>query len=141
MLKFAAAALVPLFAGFLCAQETTETRTTTTKTWNGTLVDAGCQATHIEEKKTTTKNPDESVTTRTERTETVECPVTTTTSSFGLLTSDGKYVRFDDPSNTKIVEVVKSNKKWNTYLTDRKPLKVSVVGTPRGDVIVMESIR
>lgn len=140
-MRFAAAAMIPLFAGFLCAQETTETRTTTTKTWSGTLVDAGCQSTHTEHKQTTTKNPDQSVTTRTEHTETVECPVTTSTASFGLLTSDGQYIRFDDPSNTKIVEVVKTNKKWNKYISERAPLKVSVVGSPRGDVVVLESIR
>ena len=141
MLKLAALAIIPLFAGYLCAQETTETRTTTTKTWNGTLVDAGCQATHTEHKETTTKNPDRSVTTRTEHTETVECPVITSTSSFGLLTADGQYIRFDDPSNTKIIEMVKSNKKWNKYITDRAPLRVSVVGSPHGDVVVLESIR
>jgi len=55
MKKLAAVAVIPLFAGFLCAQQrdTTETQTTTTKTtWNGTLVDAGCRATHTESKET-----------------------------------------------------------------------------------------
>jgi len=67
--------------------------------------------------------------------------VTTTTTSFGLLTPEGRYVRFDDPSNSRIIEVVKRNKKWNTYITERTPLKVRVIGRPEGDVVVMESIQ
>ena len=134
-------AVIPLFAGFLCAQDRTETRTTTTKTtYEGTLIDAGCQTTHTEHKESHT-NPDSSVTTKTEHSTTTECPATTTTSSFGLLTSDGKFVRFDDGSNTKIVEMVKSNKTWSREINDRAPIKVRVVGTPHGDVVVMESIR
>ena len=141
MKKFGALAVIPLFAGFLCAQDRTETHTTTTKTtYEGTLIDAGCQTTHTVHKESHT-NPDASVTTRTERTTTTECPATMTTSSFGLLTSDGKFVRFDDGSNTKIVEMVKSNKTWSSNLSDRAPIKVRVIGTSHGDVVVMESIR
>jgi hypothetical protein len=148
MSKLLAVAVIPLFAGFLCAQQsnqapqTTETTqtTTTTSTMNGTLVDAGCRSTHTENKETSSTDPAGNTTSTKTRTETIECPVTTTTTTFGLLTPEGRYVRFDDPSNTKIVEIVKSNKKWNTYVTDRKPLKVRVVGRPNGDVVVVESI-
>src|SRR5262249_42891495 len=129
MKKLLSMAVVPLFAGFLWAQATTETTTTTT-TWNGTLVDAGCQTTHTEHKETTI-NPD-ATTTRTTKTEKTECPVTTTTTTFGLMTSDGQYVRFDEPSNTKVVEVIKSNKKWNQLITNREPVKVRVIGNKRG---------
>jgi len=137
--------MVLLFAGFMYAQQQTQTTTTTTTTnFNGTLVDWGCQSTHTETKESSTSRPDES-TTRTETkkttTEHVDCPVTTTTTTFGLLTPEGQVVRFDEPSNTKIVEVVKSNKKWNEYITRHDPVKVRVVGTRRGDVVVMESIR
>jgi hypothetical protein len=141
MKKFAALSVIPLFAGFLCAQDPTETTTTTkTTTYNGTLIDAGCRTTHTVHKESHT-NPDSSITTKTERSTTTDCPATMTTSSFGLLTSDGKFVRFDDPSNTKIVEIVKTNKTWSKELNDRAPIKVRVVGTPHGDVVVMESIR
>jgi hypothetical protein len=58
-----------------------------------------------------------------------------------LRTPEGKYVRFDDPSNTRIVEVVKGNKTWSRTINEHKPLRVRVVGTPNGDVVVMESIR
>ena len=140
MKKLAAMAVIPLFGGFLFAQETQTTTTTKTTTWNGTLVDAGCQTTHTEKNETKT-NPDQSVTTKSEHSEVTECPVTTTTSSFGLMTDEGKYIRFDQPSNTKIVEVVKTNKEWSRDLSDRKPIHVRVMGTPHGDVIVMESMR
>jgi hypothetical protein len=145
MKKFAVVAVIPLVAGFLCAQsqstQTTETKTTTT-TWNGTLVDANCYTTHTEHKETTSNSANRETTTTTTKTETnTECPVTTTTTSFGLLTPTGQYVHFDQPSNTRIVEVVKGNKKWTKYMEDRQPLKVTVVGEPSGDVVVMRSIK
>jgi len=142
MKTFTAMAIIPLFAGFLYAQEANRTVPTNT-TWDGTLVDASCQSTHTEHKESsTTTNPDQSVTHKeSSRTETVDCPVTTTTKSFGLLTPEGHYRRFDDPSNTKIIEVVKTNDGWTKLITGRKPLKVRVVGTANGDVVVMESIR
>lgn len=143
MKKLAALAVIPLFAGFIVAQErTTETHSSTTKTtYNGTLIDAGCQATHTEHHESTTTRPNEQSTTKTDTREVTDCPVTTSTTSFGLMTSDGRYIRFDDPSNTKIVQTVKSNKDWNRYMNEHQPLRVRVVGTPNGDVVVLESIQ
>ena len=147
MKKLASVAVIPLFAGFLWAQsdQVTKTETTTTKTsYNGTLMDAGCLSKHTEHKETTSSTApgQTSTTTKTETTnQMTECPVTTTTTTFALQTPEGKVVRFDEPSNTKIVEVVKSKKDWNDLINDRKPLKVRIVGTPSGDVVVMESIR
>ena len=126
---------IPLCAVFVFAQgqSRTETRTTTTKTtWNGTLVDAACQSTHTERRET-----NRSVTTTT-RTETVDCPVTTATSTFGLLTSDGRFIRFDNPSNARVIEIMRSNKAWNPY--DRTPLRVRVIGSANGDVAVVEAL-
>ena len=144
MKRLSAIAMIPLFVGFLSAQEQRRTETTVTKTTlNGTLVDAACQSTHTEHKESSTRNnPDQSVTTRTEssHSEAVDCPVTTTTTTFGLMTSDGRYVRFDQPSNTRVVEVVRTNKSWSPYVANRKPLRVRVVGTANGDVAVVESI-
>jgi hypothetical protein len=142
MKTFAAMAIIPLFAGFLYAQEPNREVTTTTTTWEGTLVDATCQSSHTVNKESSTKtNPDQSVTHKeSTRTETVDCPVTTTTTTFGLLTPEGHYMHFDNPSNTKIIEVTKSNNGWSKFITGRKPIKVKVVGTANGDVVVMESI-
>jgi hypothetical protein len=142
MKKISTLAVIPICAGFLFAQQGTETRTTktTTTSWDGTLVDAGCRTTRTERtERNTDPNTNSTTTTRTETNKT-ECPVTTSSTSFGLLTSDGRYIRFDDPSNSKVVKVIKSNKKWNKYMTDRTPMKVHVVGTENGDVLVVESI-
>ena len=159
MKKIAAVAVIPLFAGFLWAQQqeapqpapqqdqaAQQSTTTTTKTtWNGTLIDAGCRTTQTEHKESSTQTSPDQRSTSASRTESsstsTECPVTTTTTTFGLLTSDGKYVRFDEPSNVKIVEMVKGNKKWTEYIHEKKPLKVQVLGAPNGDVIVMERIQ
>ena len=153
MIKFAAVAMIPLFAGFLCAQDQqttrTETHSSTTKTtWNGTLIDAVCQSSHSEHHESSSSSSSEggvttnrSESSHSETTKDADCPVTTTTTSFGLLTSDGKYVRFDQPSNTRIVETVKTNKTWTKDMSDRAPIRVRVVGTPNGDVVVLDSIR
>jgi hypothetical protein len=125
--------LVPLFAGLVFSQETTRTETTTT-TWNGTLVDEGCRTTRTKE---TTSNDRK---TETKTTVVTECPVALATTSFGLLTVDGKYIRFDPASNARIVEMVKNNREWTTYVTERKPIKTRVIGTINGDVVVIKEI-
>ena len=147
MKKLAALAVVPLFAGYLCAQpeqpaqsqESQETTTVTTTTLNGTLIDAGCRNTHMEHKES---NSTENSTTKTETTrDTTDCPVNAQTTSFGLLTSDGKFVRFDDAGNTRVIEMMKSNKNWTSYMNDHKPIKVKVVGSHKGDVVVVREIK
>ena len=136
--QLAVVAVVPLFAGFLLAQETrTETTTTTTSTWNGTLLDAGCRSTHTEHKET--KSDESGTKTTTTRTQTTDCPVATTTTTFGVLTADGKYIRFDPASNTKIIEMMK-NKRWEREINEHAPVTVRVVGRPNGQLVVLESI-
>ena len=131
-------------AGFLMAQsqqsETTTTTTTKTNTWNGALVDQGCYTTHVQQKDTNSDGNGGSTVTTTNK-YTTECPVTTSTTSFGMVTPDGKYVRFDDAGNTQIVEMLKSNKDWNDDITNHKPVKVRVIGTANGDVVIVKQIR
>jgi len=94
---------------------------------------------HVEESHTNTTG---SVTrTETTTTDSVDCPVTPTTSSFGVMTSDGRYIRFDPASNTRVTEIVKTNKSWSRNLQDRRPITVRVVGSPDGDTLVVDSIR
>ena len=133
-------ATCPFLVGFLMAQQpqAQTTTTTTTTTWNGTLLDAGCRATHTETKETKSdQNGTKSTTTRTTNT---DCPVATTTTAFGVLTSDGKYVRFDPSSNTRIVEMIKNNNKWNKEIGEHAPVTVRVIGKANGEIIVLESI-
>jgi hypothetical protein len=160
MKKLTAIAAIPLFAGFLMAQSqsgsqtqtesrTTETRTTQTDesnaTFTGTLVDASChtsQTAHRESSETT--HPDENTTkTTTSKSDsyTTECPITTSTTNFGLMTENGQYVSFDQPSNTRVIEVMKKNKDWSRNMSSHKPVKVTVVGNRRGDTVVVESIK
>jgi hypothetical protein len=143
MKKFAALAVMPLFACFLSAQDTrtTETQTTKTTTYNGTLVDAGCRTTHTEHSESSSNPSEGTSSSRSEKSDKVDCPVTTSTSSFGLMTSDGKFVRFDDPGNTKVVEMMKSNKDWSRSINEHQPVRVRVIGTPNGDTVVVQEIR
>jgi hypothetical protein len=132
--------VLPLFAGYLFAQDTqkSETTTTTTTTWNGTLLDGGCYTTHTQKTESTSENGS----TKTETTKIVtECPVTTTTSTFAMVTPEGRVVRFDEPGNTQVVEMVKTNKEWGTFISEHKPIKVRVVGTSDGDVVVIKEIK
>ena len=133
-------AICPLFAGFLLAQQpqAQTTTTTTTTTWNGTLLDAGCRATHTETKETKSdQNGTKSTTTRTTNT---DCPVATTTTAFGVLTSDGKFVRFDPAGNTRIGEMIRTSNKWNKEIGEHAPVTVRVIGKAHGEMIVLESI-
>src|SRR5579863_3450353 len=137
-MKLATVALVSLFAGYLCAQTEAQTAQTTTQTetktttstvnMEGTLVDQGCVISHSQHKESDS-NDTSSRTTETNKV-VMECPVTTTTTSFGMLTPEGQVVRFDDAGNTRVIEMVKSNKDWKNYIEGRKPVRVHVVGTP-----------
>lgn len=99
-------------------------------TLGGMLVDQGCYTTHTRHKET---NSDDNSTTTTETTKVAtECPATTTTSSFAMVTPEGKFVRFDEAGNTRVIEMVKSNKNWRNYIIGRKPVKVHVVGDSNG---------
>jgi hypothetical protein len=142
-MKFATVAMIAVFAGYLSAQTTeTKTTTTTSNTVNltGTLVDQGCYTTHTKHTETTSNGENSTTTTETTRIET-ECPATTTTTSFGMITPEGRFVRFDDAGNTRVVEMFKSNKDWRNYVEGRKPVKVRVVGNPNGEVFVIREIQ
>jgi hypothetical protein len=92
------------------------------------------------DKRESNSSPDQT-TTRTEHSENTDCPVTSNTNSYGFVTSDGHFYRFDQPSNERITQTIKTNKTWSSDMSSRKPIRVHVVGTPNGDVVVMESIR
>ena len=134
-----AIAVVPLLAGLVCAQDSnrTETRTTTTRTtWNGALVDAACQTTRTERTDSTVGGV--RTQTQTTTTESNNCPVTSATTTFGILTRDGHFVPFDNSSNARVVEIVRTR---NGFIpSDRGPLWVNVSGTANGNYAVVETI-
>ncbi len=146
-MKLAGIAVLSIFIGCLGAQtsQKTETQTTTTTTSNnpvnldGTLVDQGCYTTHTQEKQS---NSDQNSTTTTVTTKvTTECPVTTTTTSYGLLTPDGRMVRFDDASNSRVMEMMKSDRGFSEDINGRRPVRVRVVAMPNGDMMVIKEIK
>jgi hypothetical protein len=144
-MKLATIAAISIFAGCLGAQTNdgtqTETRTTmTTVNWNGTLIDQACYTTQTHRKETTSNGGGSTTTTETTRVVS-DCPATTTSTNFGLLTPEGKFIRFDDAGNTRVIEMMKTNKDWRNYMDTHKPVTVRVVGTPNGDVVVVKEIR
>jgi hypothetical protein len=84
------------------------------ETWNGTLVDVMC------------KDKDISAHTR-------KCALSCAKSGFGLVTSDGKFVKFDEAGNAKSLSALKTSGK-------EKDLKAKVEGALDGDTIQVRSI-
>ncbi len=83
-------------------------------TWSGTVVDTMC------------KNKDVANHTR-------QCALGCAKSGFGLVTSDGKFVKFDEAGNAKALAALKASKK-------DKDLRAKVTGNLDGDIIAVESI-
>lgn len=55
-------------------------------------------------------------------------------SGYGVLTSDGKFLTFDEAGNKKALAAVKATKKQDD-------LRVEVTGTPNGDTIKVASLQ
>src|SRR6266852_1881688 len=84
------------------------------ETWNGTLVDVMC------------KDKDIAGHTR-------KCATACAKSGFGLVLSDGKFVKFDEAGNAKALAAL-------TATTKEKDLKAKVSGTLDGDTVQVSSI-
>lgn len=145
-MKLLSIATFSLFVGCLCAQQSTQSESTTTTTttnapvnMEGTLIDQGCYTTHSHSKETTS-NPDSTTTTVTTK-DSSDCPVTTSTTNFALVTQDGRTVRFDPESNSRVVEMMKSDRTFANDLHSHRPVKVRVVAMPNGDVMVIKDIK
>jgi hypothetical protein len=143
-MKLATIALISCFAGYLGAQTNPATTSTPTSqeqglqgdvNLSGSLIDQGCYTTQHK-----TSDDKSNTTTEITRIET-QCPVSESTTSFGVLTADGKFVRFDPAGNTRVMEMVKSNKDWQDFMSGHKPVKVHVIGTANGDMLVLKEIK
>jgi hypothetical protein len=84
------------------------------ETYTGTVVDVMC------------KGKDLAVHTR-------ECALGCAKSGYGLVTSDGKFVKFDEAGNAKTLAALKASKK-------DKDLKAKVDGKMEGDIIEVQTI-
>ncbi|HTS30024.1 MAG TPA: hypothetical protein VMH81_29335 [Bryobacteraceae bacterium] len=62
-----------------------------------------------------------------------ECAVTCAKSGFGLVTAEGKFLKFDETGNARTLAILKK-------ATKDKDLKAKISGTLDGDVLKVESI-
>ena len=86
--------------------------------WQGHLMDAMCAA-KMKDKAAGHK---------------AKCALSCAKSGFGLVTADGKYVKFDEAGNAKAQEALKAT-------TKEQDLMVKVTGTLDGETIQVESLR
>ena len=85
--------------------------------WQGHLMDSMCAA-KMKDKAASHK---------------AKCALACAKTGFGLVTSDGKFVKFDEAGNAKAQEALKSTAK-------DQDLMVKVTGTLDGDIIQVESL-
>ena len=86
--------------------------------WQGHLMDAMCAA-KMKDKAAGHK---------------AKCALTCAKSGFGLVTADGKFVKFDEAGNAKALEALKGTSK-------EQDLMVKITGTLEGETIQVESLR
>ena len=86
------------------------------ETWTGTVVDVMC---HGKDLATHSK----------------KCALSPgcAKSGFGLVTADGKFVKFDEAGNSKALAALTATEK-------EKDLKATVTGTMDGDIIKVDSV-
>ena len=84
------------------------------ESWNGTLVDVMCKGKDL-------------------ASHTTKCAVGCAKGGYGLVLSDGKFVKFDEAGNAKALTTLKATSK-------EKDLKAKVSGTLDGDTVKVESI-
>ncbi len=95
--------ILVLFAGFAAAE-----------TFSGTVVDVMCKGKDL-------------------ASHTRECAVNCAKSGFGLVTPEGKFLKFDEAGNARTLAALKKS-------TKEKDLKAKVTGTLSGDVLKVEAI-
>ena len=106
---------IVIFAGLLSAEKVT---------LSGYLIDRECAPGIIEQGKEASANHDRS------------CALMDlcAQSGFGVLTSDGKFVTFDDSGNEKAIAAIENASKDKDY-------QVTVTGEQLGDEIKVESLK
>ena len=84
------------------------------ESWSGTLVDVMCKGKDL-------------------ASHTTKCAVSCAKGGYGLVLSDGKFVKFDEAGNAKALATLKASNKEND-------LKAKVSGTLDGDMVKVSSI-
>jgi hypothetical protein len=88
--------------------------TAAAETFSGTVVDVMCRGKDL-------------------ASHTRECAVSCARSGFGVVTADGKFLKFDEAGNARTLAALKK-------LSKEKDLKAKVSGTLSGDVLKVEAI-
>jgi len=127
MNKFVKATIIVLVGGALGAQTQGESPKSKATTWKGTLVDSGCRSPQSARQKTASDSS--------------SYPEVTSTTSFGLITEDGKCIPFDVGSSEKVSGLLKMKKNWSENIVKIKQTKVEVVGTEHDGEISVEEIQ
>lgn len=83
--------------------------------WTGTVVDVACKGKDL-------------------ASHSKKCALGCSKSGYGLVTADGKFIKFDESGNAKALEAIQATAK-------EKDLKATVTGTLDGAVIKVDSIR
>lgn len=84
------------------------------ESWSGTVVDVNCKAKDLSS-------------------HTRDCAVRCSRSGYGIVTADGKFIKFDEQGNAKALAALKASSK-------DKDLKANVTGTLKDEVIQVEAI-
>jgi hypothetical protein len=100
--------------GMLLAVASVCTSAALAQTWSGTLVDVMCKDKDLAG-------------------HTTKCALGCAKSGYGVVTADGKFVKFDEIGNAKTLAVLKATNK-------EKDLKVKVDGSLDGEMIRVQSI-
>lgn len=98
-----AVCLIPLFAAMACAES-----------FSGTVVDVMCRGKDLAG-------------------HTRDCAITCGKSGYGLVTAEGKFLKFNESGNARTLAALKK-------LEKEKDLKAKVTGTLDGDVLKVESL-
>jgi hypothetical protein len=62
-----------------------------------------------------------------------ECAITCSKTGYGLVTADGKFLKFDESGNARTLAMLKKS-------TKEKELKVKVAGAVEGDILKVQTI-
>jgi hypothetical protein len=84
------------------------------ETFSGTVVDVMCRTKDL-------------------ASHTRECAIQCSRGGYGLVTADGKFLKFDEKGNARVLGLLKKSAK-------EKDLKAKVTGTADGDVIKVEAL-
>src|SRR5689334_6616129 len=110
----------------------TQTVGSETHTWNGTLIDAKRTDCGAEVKKAVPSGA---------------CPVSMSTTQFGILLPDGKSLMFDEGGNAKAVDALRRSRKGSKVVFDywrtgkaAGVVKARVTGTQTSDTLNVESV-